>query len=454
MKNSQRISGATLMVTETRKILFGKGDLEGHRFHLRKDPKGGTIVIDASRLLFLNESGYDYAIAAVEGHSEDVVIEFIRKKYRGAKPDTIRADYSELKEKILSFIAQPDVSPIETFDFGEVEPFSHEPPAPYRVDLALTYRCNNACSHCYVPPERRSWDATREMETAKWKKVLDTLLDQAIPHVTFTGGEPTLRNDLVDLVQYAEDIGIIAGLVTNGRRLTKTLVNDLVKAGLDYVQITFESHLPEIHDQMVGVKGAWKDTLAGLKRFIDTDIYTLTNTTLTQLNRFTITETVAYLAKLGQKQFAMNGLIYSGSGKAVADDLAIPEEDLDEIITDILAEAAEHDIRLIWYSPTMYCHFDPTEYGLGPRRCSAAYSSLAIEPNGAVLPCQSYFEPLGNILTDSWDAIWNHTTAKALRGHTNLADKCLSCDLLKACGGGCPLFTEYKEVCCHHNVGG
>ena len=190
------------------------------------------------------------------------------------------------------------------------------------------------------------------------------------------------------------------------------------------------------------------------KRFIDTDIYTITNTTLTQLNRPMITETVAFLAKLGQKQFAMNGLIYSGSGKDVADEQAIPEQDLDEIVTDILAEAAEYDIRLVWYSPTMYCHFDPTEYGLGPKRCSAAYSSLAIEPNGDVLPCQSYFEPLGNILSDSWETIWNHPTAKALRGHKKLEDKCLSCELLKACGGGCPLFTQYKEVCCHHNIGG
>lgn len=454
MKNTQHESGAVSMETENSKILFGKGELEGHRFHLRKDPKGGTIVVDASRLLFLNESGYDYAIAAVEGKSVDEIIKIIRTKYRGVKPDTIRAHYTELKDKILSFIAQPDVSPIETFDFGEVEPFSHEPPAPYRVDLALTYRCNNTCPHCYVPPERRGWNATHELETPKWKKILDTLLDQAIPHVTFTGGEPTLRDDLVDLVQYAEDIGIIAGLVTNGRRLTQPLVDALVNAGIDYVQITFESHLPEIHDLMVGFKGAWKETLAGLKRFIDTDIYTITNTTLTQFNRPTITKTVAFLATLGQTQFAMNGLIYSGSGKEVADEQAIPEEDLDEIITDVLAEAAEHDIRLIWYSPTMYCHFDPTEYGLGPRRCSAAYSSLAIEPNGDVLPCQSYFEPLGNILTDSWETIWNHPTALALRGHTKLADECLSCELLKECGGGCPLFTEYKQVCCHHNVGG
>jgi hypothetical protein len=106
------------METDRSKILFGKGELVGHRFHLRKDPSGGTIVVDASRLLFLNESGYDYAIAAVEGKSEDEIIDLIRNKYRGTNPDTIRTHYNELKDKILSFIAQPDVSPIETFDFG------------------------------------------------------------------------------------------------------------------------------------------------------------------------------------------------------------------------------------------------------------------------------------------------------------------------------------------------
>ncbi|MFX1562371.1 MAG: radical SAM protein [Promethearchaeota archaeon] len=442
------------MESETSKIIFGKKELEGHRFHLRKEKEGGMLVIDASRLLFLNETGYDFAIAALRGFTEKEVIELMQKKYRGTKPETVRAHFRELKDKILSFVVQPDVSPIETFDFGEVAPFSHEPSAPYRVDLALTYRCNNACSHCYVPQERRSWDATAEIDTETWKRILDKLLDLSIPHITFTGGEPTLRDDLVELVRYSEEIGIIAGLVTNGRRLSQSLVNDLIDAGLDYVQITLESHLPEIHDQMVGVKGAWQETVAGLKRFIATDIYTLTNTTLTKLNLPTIKETVAFLAKNGQKEFAMNGLIYSGSGAEVADELAIPEEDLDEIITGVLAEAAEHDMRLIWYSPTMYCHFDPTEYGLGPRRCSAAYSSLAIEPNGDVLPCQSYYQPLGNILKDPWETIWNHDLAKALRGHLILDDKCQTCDLLKACGGGCPLFTKYKQVCCHHSIGG
>ncbi|MHA2060172.1 MAG: radical SAM protein [Candidatus Ranarchaeia archaeon] len=436
-------------MTESKNVIFGKGNLEGHRFHLRQEKKGGTIVIDASRLLFLNETGYDYAVLAIQGILVEEAVKFMVKKYR-VKPDIARADFEDLQEKILQFIEQPDVSPIETFDFGEVEPFGKEPFAPYRMDLALTYRCNNDCSHCYNPAERRTWDTSKELTTEQWKQVLDRLLDLSIPHVTFTGGEPTLRKDLVELVQYAEEIGIIAGLVTNGRLLTKDLVKSLVDAGIDYVQITLESHLPEVHDKMVGVKGAWKETVQGLDNFIPTDVYTITNTTLTQLNRAEIGKTVEWLASKGQTNFAMNGLIYSGQGKTIADDIAIPEEDLDDILTDVLMVANSHDMRLTWYTPTLYCNFNPEEYGLGPKRCTAALTSMAIEPNGDVLPCQSYYEPLGNLMSDPWKTIWEHPLSKQLRKHqhTNLMPECKTCEVVKACGGGCPLYVQDKTTKC------
>ncbi|MHA1713733.1 MAG: radical SAM protein, partial [Candidatus Ranarchaeia archaeon] len=327
-------------------ILFGKGDLEGHRFHIRHEVDGGTLVIDASRLLFLNETALDYALAAIQAENEDQVISKIQQKY-AVSANVIKKDYRQLRDKILSFIKEPDIDPIETFDFDEAAPFSHTPTAPYRVDLALTYRCNNHCPHCYVEVDRRNWDSSKELSTEEWKKILDRLIEIGVPHVSFTGGEPTLRRDLVELVRYSEDIGIIAGLITNGRLLTKQLVEDLVDAGIDYVQITLESHLPEIHDKMVGIQGAWKETVQGLDNFIPTDVYTITNTTLTKINLSSINGLVGFLAAKGQTTFAMNGLIYSGSGKDIANEYAIAEEDLGEILSEILMEATEHEMRLI-----------------------------------------------------------------------------------------------------------
>ena len=157
-------------------MIKGIGELEGHRFHIRDEGEGGVIVVDASRLLFLNETGFDYALAAIQSIDQEEVITRIQKKYKVSKSQIVK-DYQTLRDKILSFVIEPDVDPISTFDFGETTPFSHTPTAPYRMDLALTYRCNNECSHCYVDPQRRKWTPDMELSTNQWRKILDTLLE-------------------------------------------------------------------------------------------------------------------------------------------------------------------------------------------------------------------------------------------------------------------------------------
>jgi radical SAM protein with 4Fe4S-binding SPASM domain len=98
--------------------------------------------------------------------------------------------------------------------------------------------------------------------------------------------------------------------------------------------------------------------------------------------------------------------------------------------------------RLIWYTPTQYCNFDPVEMDLGVKGCSAALYNMCVEPDGGVLPCQSYYHQLGNLLTDEWDSIWNHELAVRLRERRGLPQKCSGCLLLRECGGGCPLLFE------------
>jgi radical SAM protein with 4Fe4S-binding SPASM domain len=100
---------------------------------------------------------------------------------------------------------------------------------------------------------------------------------------------------------------------------------------------------------------------------------------------------------------------------------------------------------LIWYTPTQYCHFDPLQLDLGVKGCTAALYNMCVEPDGAVLPCQSYYHSLGNLLHDSWDSIWNHDLAVSLRERQNLPAKCGDCALMAECGGGCPLQFEGAE---------
>jgi radical SAM protein with 4Fe4S-binding SPASM domain len=280
-----------------------------------------------------------------------------------------------------------------------------------------------------------------ELPTEQWKRVIDRCWDLGIPHITFTGGEATLRPDLVELVRYAETVGLVTGLQTNGRRLRdRAYLDELLQAGLDHIQITLESHDAAIHDRMVGVEGAWQETVEGIRAAVAADVYMMTNTTMTTENVGGIEETIAFAASLGVPTFGCNSLIYSGAAVAVGS--GIPEGELQPILERVKATTEARRMRLIWYTPTQYCEFDPTGLELGIKGCTAARYNMCVEPSGDVIPCQSYFVALGNILTDTWETIWEHELARHLRNRDSRMEKCYGCPDQVLCGGGCPLYSQ------------
>jgi radical SAM protein with 4Fe4S-binding SPASM domain len=321
--------------------------------------------------------------------------------------------------------------------------FSTPVAAPYKADLALTYGCNNACHHCYNEPRR---SRMKPLPTAGWRRVLAKLAALGIPHVIFTGGEPTLLPDLPKLIAAAERLGLVTGLNTNGRRLAdRRFAESLRRAGLSHVQITIESCRPEVHDAMAGT-AAFQETVQGINSALASGLHTITNTTLTQRNVDHVRETVEFLHRLGLRTFAMNGMIHSGGGLASAETIA--EEDLAPVLLAVRDRAAELGMRFLWYTPTAYCRLSPVELELGPRRCNAAQYSICIEPNGDVLPCQSYYTPAGNLLHDRWEDIWNSRLFQSFRHRVDdprgcgLPQRCWDCLELPLCAGGCRLERE------------
>jgi radical SAM protein with 4Fe4S-binding SPASM domain len=320
-------------------------------------------------------------------------------------------------------------------------PFSAKLSAPYRMDLAITYRCNNACAHCYNARPRNY----PELDTQTWKKIIDRVWELRVPHVVFTGGEPTLREDLVELVAYAQEKGLVTGLNTNGLKLAdSSLLQELIEAGLDHVQITVESYNPSVHDAMVRASGAWEETLAGLRNVVASKIYMMTNTTLLQNNAFELERILEFLAAEGVPTVGLNALIYSGHGKEVQ--TGLKESELPALLDIAQRITQAHGQRLIWYTPTQYCAFNPMQLSLGIKGCTAAYYNMCVESDGQVIPCQSYYQALGHILNDSWDSIWNHPLSRRLRERQDIPDGCRHCDFLVECGGGCPLAREHQSV--------
>ena len=435
-----RLSGLTGLFTPVKPPSTGvyhflrQEDGEKTRVHLRVDEDGrGFVLVNASRIYHLNPTAVVMAYFTLMKIPPDQAVTSLEKAFDVPHAQAF-ADYTQFSAQFPALIHPNGACPIHDLDLETVAPFSARPTAPYRMDLALTYRCNNNCAHCYNARPRQF----PELSTDQWKRILDRLWDLAIPHIIFTGGEQTLPDDLPELIAYAEHKGQITGLNTNGRRLKDpAFLQSLVDAGLDHVQITLESHDPAIHDAMVKARGAWADTVAGIKNALASSLYVMTNTTLLTNNSPHLAETLEFLADVGVPTFGLNALIYSGKGETVGTGLS--ESSLPPLLEMARSHVARTGQRMIWYTPTQYCHFDPMQLELGVKGCTAALYNMCIEPDGNVIPCQSYYQPLGNLLHSPWDEIWNHELALSLRQRKNLPAACTDCALLAECGGGCPL---------------
>jgi radical SAM protein with 4Fe4S-binding SPASM domain len=206
---------------------------------------------------------------------------------------------------------------------------------------------------------------------------------------------------------------------------------------LDHVQITLESHDPAVHDQMVNQAGAWDQTVQGIQNALASSLFVMTNTTMLQNNRNSLRETVDFLGQLGVSTIGLNALIYAGRGKDVGTGLR--EEELTPLLKMAQEQTRQQEQKLIWYTPTQYCHFNPLEMDLGVKGCTAALYNMCIEPDGGVIPCQSYYHQLGNLLKDPWESIWEHDLAIQLRERKYIPGECQTCSLLEECGAGCPL---------------
>ena len=408
------------------------------RIHLRVEPDGtGTLLVNASQIYHFNPSATLMARAILEKYDDKDIIQSLHETF-DVKSAEAADDLADFRGKFSLIISPTDnPCPICDLEVDTLTPFSSRPSAPYRMDLALTYRCNNRCVHCYNEASR----ARNELTIAQWKQVLDRVWSLGIPHVVFTGGEPTLRDDLPELIVYAEKLGLITGLNTNGRRLADhVFLDSLVSAGLDHVQITLESHDAAIHNRITASQGAWSETVKGIRNALASSLFVMTNSTLLKSNSAHLKETLDFLSSLCVPTVGLNGLIYSGRG-ALTDE-EISESDLYDLLEVAKAHMEKSGQRLIWYTPTLYCHFNPVESGLGVKGCTAALYNMCIEPDGSVLPCQSYYQPLGNFLTDPWESIWEHDLAVSIRERKYTSEGCHFCDLLETCGGGCPLYLK------------
>ena len=370
--------------------------------------------------------GKEITEAEIEGIL-DRTAENCRKIFRQLKTEKIREDLTTMYTTFRQIAYREEV----TADIGHLSigEYADSMKAPHRMDLLVSamvkdgkWHCNQKCVHCYAAGQ--CYAEEEELSTDDWKKVLDRLKAAGIPQVTFTGGEPTMREDLFELIAYAR--WFISRLNTNGIRLTEEYCRRLREAELDSVQITFYSCDPEIHNQLVGAP-QYENTRNGIVNALKAGLSVSINTPLCTLNR-DYRKTLEYLHGLGVIYVTCSGLITTGNALGSASQrLQLTQDEIREVLTEAVQYCRANGMEIAFTSPGWLPEETFAELEIPTPSCGACLSNMAVTPGGAVVPCQSWLseDRLGYILTDRWEEIWNSETCETYRNYAaSMTGKC------------------------------
>ncbi|MGD2156998.1 MAG: radical SAM protein [Anaerolineales bacterium] len=345
-----------------------------YRLHLRIEPDGsGILIVNASTVLHLNRTAAEYAYHIVNQTTDEKVAETMAARYQVSREKAL-IDFRDIGDRIWTLIDVPDLDPITYLDFDRQSPYDGDLYAPYRIDCALTYQLPPGSDPIAAPTKR----VDRELDTNEWKQIIDKAWQAGIPHIIFTGGEPTLRNDLFDLILHAEDKGQVTGILTDGLKLSDNdYLNRLLQSGLDHLMVVLQPDNSQ----------AWE----ALENILPEDIFTAVHVTITEENAEQTSDILNRLANIG----------------ANAISLSATQSQLENSLHEAREKCAELELPLVWDLPVPYSVLNPVALETPDSLPDGAGKAwLYVEPDGDVLPAQGMTRMLGNFLRDSWESIW------------------------------------------------
>jgi MoaA/NifB/PqqE/SkfB family radical SAM enzyme len=352
---------------------------------------------------------------------EKAVVSKVLKLYPKTDPNLILDDLKEIVTLAVNIATKGDI-PEEALIGMDIEKYSRYMTAPHRMDLIVSpmsinnkRACPLGCICCYAD-YGSIMNIEKPLGTKEWKEIIDKCRDAGIPMLTFTGGEPLTRPDIVELVQYSS--WFVTRLNTSGYILTKLLAQELHDASLDGIQITLYSNDPEIHDALVGRKGAFEKTIEGIKNALDSGLSVSINTPLVERNK-DYTSLIRFAHQLGICSVGCSSLIPAGNAvEQIITGQALSKEELKNILKEAVALCNELDMNISFTSPGWLDSKELLDLGLPSAPvCGACLSNMAVTPNGDVVPCQSWLkgDTLGNIRSEDFKKIWNSKKCKDIR---------------------------------------
>lgn len=400
-------------------------------------PLGYSWALILSNFMrFVNQFDGKPITQADENNIVTQTVNKVHKIYSSVPKKEIEEDLNYLLDVIFAVARgnNPDVE-IEKLS---IRAYRNNMTAPHRMDLMVSamtdkcgkWQCNQKCIFCYAMGQEMG--KVKELTTAQWKEVIDRLYAARVPMVTFTGGEPTMREDISELIGYAKRM--VTRLNTNGVKLTQELAGELKSAGLDSIQVTLYSHDEEIHNTLVGSKH-YDDTVNGIQNAVNAGLDISINTPLCKKNADYI-KTLEFIHSLGVRFVTVSGLICTGMAGINHTEYDLSSTELSEIIKSAKEFCDVNEMEIDFTSPGLIEAKTLEKLGMNVPMCGACLSNMAVAPDGTVVPCQSWLGTnagLGNILTDPFRRIWKHPKCKSLRNMSE--EQALACPFRVQKGG-------------------
>ena len=348
-------------------------DEKPYRLHLRLNKDGsGLLILNASTVLQLNPTAAEYAFHFIKGTAPEEAASQISDRYRVNKKIALD-DFNNFADQIHTLISTPDLDPASFLNFERAQPHSTE--STLRLDCAITYRLPEYTHADYAPVKR----VDRELTTAEWQTIIDKAWQAGIPHIIFTGGEATLREDLPQLIAHAEKTGQVCGLLTDGLKLAeKDYLETLLQTGLDHVMLVLQPNEPL----------SWK----AIEIIVPQDLFITVHFTLHKENAHEAADILQKVAHLGVENIS----------------LSAADDDLTDEMLELQSIAQGLALNIRWDLPVPYSYSNPVAIETVDDEVPAGAGKawMYVEPDGDVLPAQGEADKvLGNLLKDSWDMI-------------------------------------------------
>jgi PqqA peptide cyclase len=306
---------------------------------------------------------------------------------------------------------------------------------PLSLLCELTYRCNLQCPYCYNPVLLREY--RDELSTSQWCRVLAEAAELGVVQVHFSGGEPTLVRDLPALVAASARAGLYSNLITQGTFLDGALLDQLLAAGIDHIQISIQAPQAELADRIAGAT-VHEGKLDAIRRVRERDVALTLNCVLHRKNHDTIEEVITLAEQLGVARLELANVQFYGWAYRNREAL-MPTLEQVQHAESVVAASRE---RLRGKMEILYVL--PDYFGEFPKPCMNGWGSefMTVTPNGYVLPCPAASAIAGmefdNVRERSLAEIWQSSEAfERYRGTQWMREPCRSCERRELDWGGC-----------------